>query len=130
MSPSLATLAFLLGVLGLFALARDRKAKTSGAVWIPVCWVLIAGSRMVSEWLQMAPPSSADQFLEGSPLDRNILMGLQAAAVIVLLTRGRTVSRLLRANGPILLFLFYCALSSLWSDYPDVSFRRWFKFLG
>jgi exopolysaccharide production protein ExoQ len=130
MSPSLATLAFFLGILGLFFLARDRKTKTSAAVWIPVCWVLIAGSRMVSQWLQMAPPSSADQFLEGSPLDRNILTALWAAGGIVLLTRGKAVKRVLQANGPVVLFLIYCGVSALWSDYPDVSIKRWFKFLG
>jgi len=36
----------------------------------------------------------------------------------------------LRANGPILLFFFYTALSIVWSDYPDVAFKRWIKGVG
>jgi O-antigen ligase len=33
-------------------------------------------------------------------------------------------------NGPILVFFLYCAVSIVWSDYPDVAFRRWIKSLG
>ena len=33
-------------------------------------------------------------------------------------------------NAPILLFFSYCAVSILWSDYPDVALRRWIKALG
>jgi len=36
----------------------------------------------------------------------------------------------LRANPIILLFFLYCAVSFLWSDYPDVAFKRWTKALG
>lgn len=30
----------------------------------------------------------------------------------------------------MLLFLFYCAVSTAWSDYPDVAFKRWVRLLG
>src|SRR5438128_2605355 len=42
-------------------------------------------------------------------------------------TTGRTF---LRANGPILLFFLYCSVSVLWSDYPEVAFKRWIRALG
>ena len=35
-----------------------------------------------------------------------------------------------RQNTPILLFFAYCAVSTLWSDYTDVSFKRWIKAVG
>jgi len=130
MSGHVAIIVFALGILGLSTLDRDRTARTSKALWIPVVWLSIGGSRMVSQWLQMAPPSSVDQYLDGSPLDRNILMGLLALGVMVLLSRGRQVETLLRANGPIVLFFSYGAVSVLWSDYPDVAFKRWTKSLG
>src|SRR5437879_4755223 len=101
MSAQIATIAFVLGIFGLFALDRDRKARTFPALWLPVVWLSIGGSRMVSQWLQLAPESSADQYLEGSPLDRNILMVFIVAGVAVLLGRGQEVATLLRANGPI-----------------------------
>ena len=130
MTPQTATVVFVFGILGLLALDRDKKARTSKALWIPVAWLSIAGSRSVSEWLQIAPPNSGEAYLEGSPLDRNIWMGLLALAVIVLLARRQKVGKLLRANVPILLFYFYCAISILWSDYPDVAFKRWIKYVG
>src|SRR5689334_1745619 len=95
----IATLIFGVGILGLFWLDYDRKARTSIALWLPVIWVLISGSRMVSEWLGVAPlGDTPDRYLDGSPLDRNILMGLLATAVIVLINRGSRVGRVLRSN--------------------------------
>src|SRR6266705_2205979 len=106
MHAKIATIAFALGILGLFALDRDRKARTSPALWLPVVWLSIGGSRMVSQWLQWAPEAaSPDQYLEGVPLDRNILTALIVVGAIVLLRRRQEVAALLRANGTILLFL-------------------------
>src|SRR5262247_1440508 len=124
MSPHTATLVFAIGILVLLALDGDRKAPTSRALWIPVAWLAIGGSRMVSEWLQIAPTTgSPDQLLEGSPLDRNILFGLTAVGTLVLLQRRERVSTGLRANWPVLLFFSYCAASVFWSDYPYVAFK-------
>ena len=131
MPPAIATVVFALGILGLFLLDRDRTPRVSPALWIPVAWVFLAGSRMVSEWLEPARAmQSADQYLEGSPLDRLVLTGLLAAGLAVLVARGPRAGTLLRANGPILFFFLYCVLSALWSDYPDVAFKRWTKALG
>jgi O-antigen ligase len=120
----------IIGLLGLFALDRVRGAQMSGALWIPVVWLLIAGSRPVSHWLIPGMGDTTDRYLEGSPFDRNVLTMLIVAALIVLIARGRRVGTLLRANGPILLFLFYCGLSILWSDFPDVAFKRWIRVVG
>jgi O-antigen ligase len=131
MSSRVATAIFALGIFGLFALDREPGARTSRALWIPVIWMLLAGSRMVSQWLGLAPAiETADQALDGSPLDRNILSGLIAAGVIVLLRRRGEVGKLLRSNGPVLAFFVYCAVSVLWSDYPDVALKRWMKAAG
>ena len=130
MSPWIASFIFAFGITALFILNRDRQAHTSKALWLPVLWLLTVGSRPISVWLQMGPPSSPDQYLEGSPLDRIVYAGLLGAAMVVLFARRKSVTRLLRANGPLLLFLVYCAVSICWSDYADVAFKRWIKFLG
>src|SRR2546430_15873252 len=131
MPPAIASVVFVLGIAGLFWLDRDRDAQTSKALWIPVIWLLIAASRPVSAWLHMSPPTDQpDAYLEGSPIDRIVLTALLTLGLIVLLKRGQQVTRLLRANGPVLIFFTYCALSTLWSDYPDVSIKRWIKFVG
>jgi hypothetical protein len=41
------------------------------ALWIPMTWLAIGGSRVVSAWLDPnAQVSAADAYLEGNPLDR------------------------------------------------------------
>lgn len=130
MPPPIACVIFLAGVIGLCALDNDPKERPSGALWIPIIWILIAGSRMVSQWLQTGPVSSADQYMEGSPLDRNILTCLMVAGIVVLCQRTQALAKVLRRSGPFLFFLAYCGASCLWSDYSDVAFKRWFKFLA
>ncbi len=131
MSHLFAIAVFALLILLLFAFQRERKVRTSKALWIPTFWVMICASRWVSEWFR---PNSqipnAAQLLEGSPLDRFIMSGLLAAGLIVLLCRMRRVTAILRMNWPILLFFSYCLVSVLWSDYPGVALKRWVKGLG
>ena len=130
MSPTIATLLFVLLIAGLFWLDRATGNRTSPALWIPILWLGLSGSRSVSQWLQMGPVMSTDQYLEGSPLDRLVYMGLLAIGIGVVVTRRKQVGKLLSANGPIVLFFLYCALSLLWSDFPDVAFKRWIKAVG
>ncbi|HKV82885.1 MAG TPA: O-antigen ligase family protein [Candidatus Sulfotelmatobacter sp.] len=131
MSPEIATFVFAIGILGLFWLDRDPETRTSAGLWIPVVWLLIAGSRPVSTWLHMTPPvNQPDAYLDGSPIDRIVLAVLLTLGLFVLLKRGQEVTMLLRANFPILLFFSYCGMSALWSDYPDVATKRWIKFAG
>jgi len=132
MPPPVASLVFTLGIVGLFYLDRDRAARTSWALWLPIIWLAIAASRFVSEWLNAAPldPNAADQYMEGNPLDRAILTVLVVVGLIVLIARGRRVLQFLRTNWPILLFLLYCAVSIFWSEYPEIALKRWIKALG
>src|SRR2546426_4929166 len=105
MPQGVATVLYGFVILALVLLDRDRQSRVSPALWIPVAWVLLAGSRMVSEWLEPARGmESPDQLLDGNPLNRLVLTGLLAAGLIVLLWRGRRAGTFLGANGPILLF--------------------------
>ena len=131
MPASAATLFYAALILGLFWLDRDHKARTSAALWIPVIWLSLAGSRSVSEWLYSArPASSSEVLLEGDPINRLVYTGLVALGLVVLLIRGPKVLRLLQANGVVVVFLLYCAVSLTWADYPDVGFKRWVKAVG
>jgi len=126
----IATLIVIIGIAGFFYLCRNPEARTSRALWLPVAWLAIAASRPVSQWQAYEHGGSLGQQLDGSPLDRNVFMVLLAIGFVVLLVRGAAVVKLLRANGPMVLFVLYCAASVLWSDYPDVAFKRWIKSLG
>lgn len=128
MNPQIATILFIFGIAGLFVLDYDRKEPTSAALWLPVIWLGIAGSRPISVWLGMDP--GPNQLSEGSPFDRNIFSALLIAGLLVLMARGRKVLKFLKANPAIVLFITYCAVSTLWSDYSDIALKRWTKSLG
>ena len=130
MSPAIATAAYALGILGLFFLDFDPDSRPSKALWMPVLWLFIEASRPVSSWLQMAPPTSAGTYLDGSPLDRAVFLSLSIAGLLVLVARHRQIWMLLPTNRAVLFFFVYCGASVFWSDYGDVAFRRWIKALG
>src|SRR5260221_2947470 len=133
MFPALATLLFIFGILGLFLLDRDTSAQTSKALWIPVIWVIIAGSRPVSNWLGSAPSKglkNADAYLDGRPTDKYIFSALLLAGLIILISRRVQVGKLLRSNPAIFIFFTYCMVSVLWSEHTDVAFKRWVKALS
>jgi hypothetical protein len=65
-----------------------------------------------------------------SPIDRLVFVILLAAGIIVLIHRRARTIVLLRANWPVALYFSYCLLSVLWSDFPDVAFKRWTKAIG
>ena len=127
----IALIATSLVILGLFKLERDREARASSALWLPVIWLFLGASRAVSLWLgNTAIMESPDQYLEGSPLDRTVYAILLGATVLVLVRRRTRTLAFLRANPLILVFLLYCAASVLWSDFPLVAFKRWAKTVG
>ena len=127
MNPSLATLVYLAGIGGLFFLNRDDSVRTSKALWLPVVYLWILGSRPLSVWLGAGSPDTGDVQLDGSPVDAAFFGVLLIAATLVLVHRGRRVITLLKANGPILLYFSFCLLSILWSDFPGVALKRWIK---
>jgi len=131
MPQSLATLVYGCLILALFLSARERESRVSSALWIPVAWVSIGASRTLAQWFYVGPTMvTPDEYLEGSALDRFILTGFVVSSVMVLIARGRRVGKVLGANGPIILFFLYGAMSVLWSDYADVAFKRWVKAFG
>jgi exopolysaccharide production protein ExoQ len=129
MPPQIATIAFLAGIAGLFWLDRDRKAKTSPALWIPTVWMLLACSRSATAWLGMESVDSASAMMDGSPLERVILGTMLLGGLIVLVSRGNVV-RFVRANWPVFFVYLYCLFSIIWSDYPGIALRRWPRALG
>lgn len=137
MPPAIASVLCALLILSLFWLEREQGRRISRALWIPIVWFLLSGSRSVSQWLSIGSSMQftdnagiSNQLLEGNPLDRMVYSCLTAIGLIVLVNRRRELVRLLRASWPIILFFLYCAMSILWSDYPDVAFKRWIKGFG
>src|SRR5260370_3694868 len=130
MGSSLALFLCVVGIAGLFYLDRDKSARMSKGLWLPVIWICIVGSRPVSAWLGISQGSDAIQLVEGSPFDGAVFGVLLAAGIIVLISRRRRMSACLKASWPVIVYFAYCLLSIMWSDYPGVAFKRWIKAIG
>jgi exopolysaccharide production protein ExoQ len=130
-----AQLAFLIcsvGIAELFYLDRDKSVRTSKALWLPVIWLWIAGSRSVSVWLATGGGSEGAlaSTLDGSPMDATIYAALMVAGMIVLFQRTNRTTALLKASGPVLIYFLYCMISTAWSPIHGPAFKRWTKDVG
>jgi hypothetical protein len=83
MASSLAFFFFAVFIFWLFVNDSKRRQGISAALWIPLLWLSIIGSRFISTWLG----SQSEDVLEGSPLDRMVFLVLIVAAFIVLFKR-------------------------------------------
>jgi O-antigen ligase len=129
MPPLLALLLCLGFIAWLFYRDYQRGERVSSALWIPSVWLFILGSRPISVWFGLGPRSDFDP-LEGSPFDRIFFLMLIVAGYAVLARRHLNWTGLFRNNRWLFVFFLYLGLSSLWSDYPFLSFKRWIKDLG
>src|ERR1700690_486228 len=100
MNASLALLIFSVGIAGLFYLDRDKSIRTSKALWLPVAWLWIAGSRPVSSWFGVSVyEGGIAATLDGSPMDAAIFEVLIVAGLIALFQRRDRTIVLLKTSG-------------------------------
>jgi exopolysaccharide production protein ExoQ len=131
MNPEVALLICILFILYLFKIDYSHKSGVSIALWIPTIWMMITGSRMVSLWFYHDGYSiTPGDYLEGSLFDRNVFLTLIVISAFILNKRKIKWSKIFHSNSLIFLFLFYCGISILWSDFQFVSFKRWIKEIG
>jgi len=129
--PSIAFVGTVAFVFSLFWWDIRQKPNITGAIWLPIIWVVLIGSRSVTQWLAVLHfPIALGTADEGNPLDALVYLMLIAAGLYVLNNRQVSLSELFQNNGWVIAFLFYCFLAILWSDFPFVAFKRWIKMLG
>jgi O-antigen ligase len=88
-------------------------------------------SRSISEWLGMFGISVGGISLEeGSLFDASFYFGQIAIGLYILNKRQVNLGEFVRNNTWIAVFLLYCFVAIIWSDFPFVSFKRWIKVLG
>src|SRR5436305_1641654 len=125
---------FLTIAVVVFLFRRDIREKpdVTGALWLPLTWLVIPCSRPVSEWLNIfgLPVAGASSVEEGSPLDAWFFFVLIVAGFYILNQRQVRLSEIVHNNGWLIAFLLYCFISIAWSDFPFVAFKRWIKILG
>jgi exopolysaccharide production protein ExoQ len=130
MPRQLAILLCVSFVLWLFAMERKGRMQLSAALWLPVAWMTILGSRPVSVWLGMNAMEDTGDAIEGSPLDRLLFQMLIVAACLVLVRRQINWRVVFTTNRWVMLYFVYLGFSVLWSDFPMTALKRWVKDAG
>jgi exopolysaccharide production protein ExoQ len=130
--PAIASCLTILFIIFLFRRDIREKPDVSGALWLPLIWLVLGCSKGLSEWLNIfgLPVSGAASVEEGSPLDASLFFVLIAAGFYVLNKRQVRLSEIVHNNGWLIVFLLYCFISIAWSDFPFVALKRWIKILG
>src|SRR6185437_9045944 len=132
MSPSLAFFVWIVSLAALLWFDPARVRSTSGALWVPVIWMFIQATRLASQWLnpnvEMIISVQGQQ--EGNPTDRLVYIALIVLALAVLAARRFPWGQFAQQNFALTLFLLFCLLSAIWSDFPFIALKRWFRDMG
>ena len=80
MPPQLALVVWSALLVFLLRYASAKEATSSSALWVPVMWMSMMGSRSPAQWLGLVPTTAATAFEEGSPLDRSVYLFLIGVA--------------------------------------------------
>lgn len=126
MNPKVALITCIVLIVWLLRIERKINPTASLALWIPTFLLLIMGSRPVGKWFNYSPVLS-EGGEAGSPLDRWVLSILMIIALLILSKRKIEWSRIFKDNLWLILLYVYLVSSVLWSDFPLVSFKRWFR---
>jgi O-antigen ligase len=130
--PRLASFLTVAFIVFLFRRDIREKPNVSGALWLPLIWLLLICSRNVSGWLNIfgLHVSRAASVEEGNPLDACFYVALVTAAICVLNKRQVNLSEIVFNNGWFIAFLLYVSISVTWSDFPFIALRRLTKVFG
>jgi O-antigen ligase len=130
MPPNIALLLFVSFVAFLIILDKKYHQKVSVALWVPIIWFFIIGSRLPSQWFGYNIGFSSIAFEEGNSLDRSVYIILMLIGTTILIKRRIDLSYFLRQNTILVIILMYSFLSFFWSEYPFVAFKRWIRDFG
>jgi exopolysaccharide production protein ExoQ len=128
--PPVALLLTIAFVVFLFRRNIRERPNVTTALWLPVVWMLLIGSRSASLWLDTLGLMRVGSAEEGNPLDAVVYFSLILAGIGVLNQRRVSLSEIFRNNGWFIAFLLYCFIAIFWSDFAFVAFKRWIKILG
>ena len=130
MPPIIALLLWLVLLLALLRFDPAREPGTSPALWVPLIWIFIVATRLPSQWLGGAVQIGSGSLEEGNPLDRVVFSVLMVLAIGILMARGFNWVKFFSSNLALCAFLFFGLVSFIWSDFPLVALKRWFRDLG
>jgi exopolysaccharide production protein ExoQ len=130
MPPYLALFLWFIILVWLLIWDPAKDKGTSAALWVPLTWMFIVGSRLPAQWLGGSLGTAAGALEEGNPTDRTVFFILILLAIGILMSRGFNWGEFIFRNVALVGFVLYALVSVLWSDFPFVSFKRWYRDLG
>ena len=90
MPPQIATILCIIFILYLYRMEFKHESNVSSAIWIPLIWFAIIGSRDVSQWWYLDTVDT-QEFLTlitaGNDIDRNVFLILELAGLLVITKR-------------------------------------------
>lgn len=130
MFPYLALLLWLALLFILLCFDPAKSPGTSWKLWVPIAWMFIAASRLPSQWLGVQGGGAAQRLQDGSLVDSTIYSVLIVLAIGILISRSFPWGEFVLRNVALVGFLLFALVSVLWSDFPFIALKRWFRDLG
>src|SRR5581483_4424116 len=99
MPPLIATAICGISIAGLFYLDRGEKPRVSKGLVLPALWLFLNTTHPLSWWLGMqSNVGMSNSYVDGNPFDRNVIILLQVAALVVLSKNSAKIGAMLRKN--------------------------------
>ena len=132
MPPHLASLVFVVFIGWLFHRHSKDMEKVSHALWIPLVWVGIKAfpGRSSIGFATGNAAAGAAAATEADTTDRNMDILLIVLGIIVLANRHVNWPNVRVECRSLIIFYAYLLLSTVWSYYTFVSFKRWGRDIG
>src|SRR5262249_27949072 len=132
MPRQLAIFVFTAFIIWLWREDSKSRPHLSKALWIPLIWLLLLGSRPLSwwSWFFFGIGSSITSDLDGNGFDRVFYSALICLSLIIVLRRGVSWSEVFGGNAGLVLFYAFLGLTIIWAAYPFPTFKRWTKEIG
>ena len=132
MPRQLAILVYTLFAIWLWREDSKSRRHLSKALWIPLIWLLLLGSRPLSwwSWFFFGMGSSATSDIEGNAFDATFYSALICLSLIIVAHRRVSWSEVFGGNTGLVLFYAFLGLTVIWATYPFPTFKRWTKEIG
>jgi exopolysaccharide production protein ExoQ len=129
--PKLALIICLLyvGIVFWMDYKREQPARFS---LLALLWISILCSKSLGQWISgSGADSTTDTLMEGNPVNRYFFL-VMILSGFILVARKSTINwrALFKVNRWLLLLFIYYAVSIAWSDFPFVSFKRFYRAIG
>ncbi len=121
MPPPLALILCIGFTVFLLYLDYRQAPDVSPALWISTIWLVYVSSKSLAYWF--GNPNS--DYESGSPYDRSFQIVLLLISLWWLVRRGADWIGAMKRNSWLSALIVFMLVSSLWSPFPFVSFKRW-----